>query len=82
MLYFVGELATAIRNESDLRFGLYHSLYEWFNPMYLSDKANNFETNEFVQFKVIYSALIIMYSRISYRFIYIITYMHFLYFVY
>ncbi|KAB0795841.1 hypothetical protein PPYR_09902 [Photinus pyralis] len=49
----VGELANAIRNTTDLRFGLYHSLYEWFNPMFLSDKASNFESDEFVQKKVL-----------------------------
>ncbi|MCL4168643.1 UNVERIFIED_CONTAM: hypothetical protein GTU68_002831, partial [Idotea baltica] len=29
----VGELALAIRKK-DLKFGVYHSLYEWFNPAY------------------------------------------------
>lgn len=48
----VGELSLAVRNAS-LVFGLYHSLFEWFNPLYLRDKANNFTTNDFVQFKVL-----------------------------
>nr|CAH7755772.1 unnamed protein product [Callosobruchus chinensis] len=48
----VGELSRAVRDEH-LTFGLYHSLYEWFNPMYLSDKATNFTTTEFVDNKVI-----------------------------
>nr|XP_054762376.1 alpha-L-fucosidase-like [Lytechinus pictus] len=43
----VGELASALRNETDIRFGLYYSLYEWFNPLYLEDKANRFRTNEY-----------------------------------
>ncbi|CAG2100456.1 unnamed protein product [Medioppia subpectinata] len=47
----VGDLATAVR-ESGLRFGVYHSLYEWFNPFYLKDKDNNFTTNTFVTTKV------------------------------
>jgi len=46
---FVGDLAKAVRNQSDLRFGLYHSLYEWFHPLFVKDKANNFETTKFVQ---------------------------------
>ncbi len=28
----------------DFHFGIYYSLFEWFNPMYLKDKANNFTT--------------------------------------
>ncbi|OXA51892.1 Alpha-L-fucosidase [Folsomia candida] len=47
----VGELSRAIRNHSSLRFGVYHSLYEWYNPLYLDDKQNNFKTNQFVRFK-------------------------------
>ncbi|KAK7102827.1 hypothetical protein V1264_020994 [Littorina saxatilis] len=43
----VGELATAVR-KTDLIFGLYHSLFEWFHPLYLQDKANNFTTQDFV----------------------------------
>ena len=31
----VGELATSIRNKSDIHFGIYHSMYEWFHPLYL-----------------------------------------------
>ncbi|XP_022643958.1 alpha-L-fucosidase-like [Varroa destructor] len=48
----VGELAKAIRASGDLRFGLYHSLFEWFNPLYLRDKANLFSTQNFVKAKV------------------------------
>lgn len=50
-LYYAGELATAIRNYTNLKFGLYHSLYEWFNLLYLEDKKNNFTTKYFVDFK-------------------------------
>ena len=49
----IGELATAIRNSTNLKFGLYHSLYEWYNPLYLSDKDNNFTTQIFVRQKII-----------------------------
>ena len=31
----VGDLASAIRSFTDIKFGLYHSWYEWFNPLYL-----------------------------------------------
>jgi len=44
-----GDLAKAVRNRSDIRFGLYHSLYDWFHPLYLQDKANNFATTKFVE---------------------------------
>ena len=45
---FTGELASAIKHHSNLKFGLYHSLFEWFHPLYLQDKANNFTTQDFV----------------------------------
>ncbi|CAL4059921.1 unnamed protein product, partial [Meganyctiphanes norvegica] len=47
----VGEFAKAIKNNSTVKFGLYHSMYEWFNPYYLQDVANNFTTNDFVMKK-------------------------------
>ena len=31
----VGELAQAFRADNKVKFGLYHSLYEWYNPLYL-----------------------------------------------
>ena len=42
-----GDLANAIRNRTDVRFGLYHSLFEWFNPLYVKDKEANFTTRLF-----------------------------------
>ena len=36
-----------------LHYGLYNSLYEWFNPLYLSDKKNGFKTQEFVLHKLL-----------------------------
>jgi alpha-L-fucosidase len=44
----LGDLANSIRNRTDIKFGLYHSLFEWFNPLYLEDKANGFKTNNYV----------------------------------
>ncbi|EFA86770.1 alpha-fucosidase [Heterostelium album PN500] len=34
----VGELSTAIKNKG-INMGLYYSLFEWFNPLYLEDKS-------------------------------------------
>ncbi|KAB0797377.1 hypothetical protein PPYR_08371 [Photinus pyralis] len=48
----LGELAAAVRT-TNVRFGVYHSLYEWYNPLYLSDKGSNFTKNNFVSQKVI-----------------------------
>nr|XP_002132133.1 alpha-L-fucosidase-like [Ciona intestinalis] len=49
----VGELAHSIRSRTSMHFGLYHSLYEWFNPLYIQDKANKFQTNAFVKEKTL-----------------------------
>uniref|UniRef100_A0A8D0GGJ7 Alpha-L-fucosidase n=1 Tax=Sphenodon punctatus TaxID=8508 RepID=A0A8D0GGJ7_SPHPU len=43
----VAELAMSIRNKTDLHFGLYHSLFEWFNPLFLKDAASIFTTRNF-----------------------------------
>ncbi|XP_075059327.1 plasma alpha-L-fucosidase isoform X2 [Mixophyes fleayi] len=43
----VGELAEAIRQTTDMHFGLYHSLFEWFNPLFQLDKNNSFQTHYF-----------------------------------
>ncbi|XP_067281694.1 tissue alpha-L-fucosidase-like [Pseudorasbora parva] len=47
----VGDLGNAIRERS-LHYGLYSSLFEWFNPLYLSDKKAGFKTQDFVAKKV------------------------------
>ncbi|XP_073678116.1 tissue alpha-L-fucosidase-like [Garra rufa] len=47
----VADLGTAIRKRS-LHYGLYSTLYEWFNPLYLSDKQSGFKTQQFVEKKV------------------------------
>lgn len=49
----LGDLAKAIRNTTTLKFGLYHSLYEWFNPLWVHDTQNNHTTDEFVRFKTL-----------------------------
>ncbi|XP_067001183.2 alpha-L-fucosidase [Anabrus simplex] len=49
----LGDLAAAVRNKTDLKFGLYHSLYEWYHPLYKLDKQNKFETQYFVNQKTI-----------------------------
>lgn len=50
----VGDLAKAVRAKAPhIHFGLYHSLYEWFHPLYLQDKNNSFSTNEFVTRKTL-----------------------------
>ncbi len=48
----IGELATAVK-AAGLTFGIYHSLFEWFNPLFLEDEAakfaKNITTSEFLQ---------------------------------
>lgn len=48
----IGDLARSVR-KLNLHFGLYHSLYEWFNPMYIADKASNFNRSVFVDEKIL-----------------------------
>ncbi|KYO25782.1 tissue alpha-L-fucosidase [Alligator mississippiensis] len=43
----VEELGEALR-ERNIYYGLYHSLLEWFHPLYLDDKKNGFKTQNFV----------------------------------
>ena len=47
-LYLKGELADAIKSKTDIRFGVYHSLFEWFNPLFLSDEESLFTKRDFV----------------------------------
>ena len=46
----VGELAAAVRKR-DIRVGLYYSLYEWYHPLWKSDKARFVSEHLFPQFK-------------------------------
>ncbi|XP_013146115.1 PREDICTED: tissue alpha-L-fucosidase-like [Papilio polytes] len=39
----VAELSNAVK-QVGLKFGVYHSLFEWFNPMFKEDKRNHFKT--------------------------------------
>lgn len=48
----IDELSSAIRTNTTIKFGLYHSYFEWFNPMYLSDKQKLYTENDFVTKKV------------------------------
>ncbi len=45
----VGELANSLRKNSDIKLGLYHSLFEWFNPMHLNDARRNYSTQDYVR---------------------------------
>ncbi|XP_063430610.1 alpha-L-fucosidase-like [Mytilus trossulus] len=49
----VGDLANAIRNKTDLKFGTYYCISEWLHPLYMKDKANNFTTQSFVLSKAL-----------------------------
>ena len=35
--------------DPDFHFGIYYSLFEWFNPLYLKDKNTNFQTRLVIQ---------------------------------
>ncbi|XP_061169907.1 plasma alpha-L-fucosidase-like [Saccostrea echinata] len=44
----VGPLKEALKG-TDVRFGIYHDMIEWFNPLWLEDVKNNYTTNRFVK---------------------------------
>ncbi len=46
----LGELSAAVRARG-LRFGFYYSLYEWFNPLWLSDRGRFVDEHFIPQFK-------------------------------
>jgi len=48
----VGDLGEAVRKQG-LRYGLYHSLFEWFHPLYLKDQKNGWHTQDFVDGKML-----------------------------
>ena len=52
LYYPAAALAKAVRSRPDLHFGLYFSQYEWFNPLYLQDKANNYTTQSYVKVRI------------------------------
>uniref|UniRef100_A0A8C0RA00 alpha-L-fucosidase n=2 Tax=Canis lupus TaxID=9612 RepID=A0A8C0RA00_CANLF len=45
------DVAHLASRRGNIRYGLYHSLLEWFHPLYLLDKKNNFKTQFFVRAK-------------------------------
>ena len=38
------ELADAFHSQTDVHFGIYFSLFEWFHPFFLYDQQNKFKT--------------------------------------
>ncbi|KAI8435186.1 hypothetical protein MSG28_003543 [Choristoneura fumiferana] len=47
----VDELSTSVRSKG-LKFGVYHSLYEWFNPIYKQDVESGFTSRKYVDDKL------------------------------
>ncbi|KAH8301141.1 hypothetical protein KR018_003514 [Drosophila ironensis] len=46
------ELAAAVRKETNLKFGLYYSLFEWFNRLWIDDKLHLLMQQHFVDRKI------------------------------
>lgn len=38
--------------KAGMKFGVYYSLYEWFNPIYIEDKETHFRTSTFTDSKI------------------------------
>ncbi|XP_077293287.1 alpha-L-fucosidase [Arctopsyche grandis] len=49
----VKELSNAVRAQNDMHFGVYYSLYEWYNPMYIADKTSKFQNQTYVVEKML-----------------------------
>lgn len=55
----LGDLAKAVKKTTSphtkkrIKFGVYHSLFEWFNLLYTRDRDMNYTTNDFVTTKTI-----------------------------
>ncbi|KAM6180869.1 plasma alpha-L-fucosidase [Erethizon dorsatum] len=49
----VKELEVAIRSRTNLHFGLYYSLFEWFHPLFLEDKSSSFHKQKFPAAKML-----------------------------
>lgn len=47
--WFAGDLAASIRKRTTIKFGLYHCLLEFCNPLYVQDKARGFKTQTFLK---------------------------------
>ena len=47
LFLFAGELAEAFRSRTDVHFGIYFSLFEWFHPLLLLDQQNGYKTREY-----------------------------------
>ncbi|XP_064292053.1 tissue alpha-L-fucosidase-like isoform X2 [Plodia interpunctella] len=47
----VGELANSIRRKG-MKFGVYYSLFEWFNPIFLHDMQKEFQSRNYVNNKM------------------------------
>ena len=62
----IGALADSIRNRTDIHFGVYHSLFEFYNPLYLQDVANNYTTQNYVRVRS-YSNIKVKYEYLDYK---------------
>ncbi|KAH6941343.1 hypothetical protein HPB50_016678 [Hyalomma asiaticum] len=49
----VGDLASAVRRKQGMRFGVYHSMMDWFHPLYLADKESGFTEARFPHAKTL-----------------------------
>ncbi len=57
----IGDLAKEVR-KTDVKFGLYYSLYEWYNPLWIKDKPNYVDLHYLPQVKDLVTSM----NRISY----------------
>lgn len=60
-----GDLAKSIRSRSNITFGLYKSLMEWFNPLQAYDISQNHTTSLFVDVNINYIIIVIVIKKFT-----------------
>ena len=42
-------MAVSLKKHSNIHFGIYHSMFEWYNPLFLDDQRSGYKTRIFAE---------------------------------